>query len=66
MTDPAVPGGHRGSDDPSSTGVRLVDDAMARLTGLDEAPLSEHHERLQQAHAALQDALDSDHPTPPG
>jgi hypothetical protein len=66
VTDPADPGAQRGFADPSSTGVRVVDDAMAQLTGLDEAPLSEHHERLQQAHAALQDALDSDHPTPPG
>ena len=66
MSDQAEASGQRGSVDPSPTGVREVDDAMAQLSGLDDAPLSEHHEQLQRVHAALQDALDSDRSTQPG
>jgi hypothetical protein len=66
VTDQAEASGQRGSVDPSSTGVREVDEAMAQLDGLDDAPLSEHHEQLQRAHAALRDALDSDRSAQPG
>ncbi|MET1004583.1 MAG: hypothetical protein ABWX96_03490 [Propionibacteriaceae bacterium] len=42
------------------TGVPAVDQAVASLAELDEAPLAEHHDRLASAHAALHDALSSD------
>ncbi|GAA1396214.1 hypothetical protein [Luteococcus peritonei] len=43
------------SEQPPQTGNRLVDQAMAELASLAEAPLEEHHDRL----AAAQDVLTS-------
>jgi hypothetical protein len=40
------------------TGNPAVDDALLGLADLASAPLEEHHDRLAQVHAALQDALD--------
>lgn len=45
---------------PPETGVPQIDEQLARLTGLEFAELSEHHGRLTQAHAALQDVLEAD------
>lgn len=39
------------------TGVSQVDDAVARLDELAGSPLSEHVERYDAVHAALQDSL---------
>lgn len=51
---------HRSSfDDPPRTGVPQVDEAVADLSELANAPLAEHHDRLARAHAALSAALSS-------
>jgi hypothetical protein len=44
------------------TGEEAVDQALAELSDLDAAPLSEHHERLAHAHDALHQVL---HPQEP-
>jgi len=51
--------------EPPKTGVPAVDEAIGGLGGLDDAPLSDQHDRLAQAHTALQRALDAD-PDPDG
>ena len=51
--------------EPPHTGVPAVDEAIGGLTGLDDEPLSDQHDRLAQAHSALQRALDAD-PHPDG
>jgi hypothetical protein len=43
---------------PPETGNAAVDDALRGLAGLESTPLDEHHDRLAQAHDALQDALE--------
>ena len=43
---------------PPKTGHPAVDDALEDLAELASAPLEEHHDRLAQAHEALQQALD--------
>lgn len=49
---------HRsGAEDPRRTGVPEVDAAVADLAELRDAPLTEHHDRLAQAQAALSQAL---------
>lgn len=42
------------------TGQPQVDEALAALADLDQAPLGEHHERLSRAHAALHATLQGD------
>ncbi|HEY0117354.1 MAG TPA: hypothetical protein VGC04_01095 [Cellulomonas sp.] len=44
-------------DVPESTGDATVDEALARLTDLDGAPVREHLGVLEAVHAALQDRL---------
>jgi hypothetical protein len=55
--------GH-GVDCPPETGFEHIDLAVAELSGLPDAPLAEHGERLARAHAALNEALSS-HLAPP-
>jgi hypothetical protein len=43
---------------PPQTGNPAVDDALLELADLPSAPLEEHHDRLANVHAALQEALD--------
>ncbi len=45
---------------PPTTGDAVIDQALARLSDLDAAPLSEQHERLSRAHEVLQQALNRD------
>lgn len=40
------------------TGDPTVDDALLGLADLASTPLEEHHDRLAEVHAALQEALD--------
>jgi hypothetical protein len=44
--------------DSPETGNPAVNEALLGLAGLASAPLEEHHDRLAEVHAALQDALD--------
>jgi hypothetical protein len=44
--------------DSPKTGNPAVDDALLGLADLASAPVEEHHDRLAQVHAALQEALD--------
>ena len=46
--------------EPPVTGLAEIDEAMARLDDLDQVPLTEHRERLDQAQAVLLQALDGD------
>jgi hypothetical protein len=41
----------------STTGVPAVDDARARLAGVDDAPLEEHVEVYEDVHRRLQEGL---------
>lgn len=50
-----------GADSSSTTGEPTVDAAVAELAGLDQVPLSEHHDRLTRVHDVLHQALDSRH-----
>jgi hypothetical protein len=43
---------------PPQTGDAAIDDAMLGLADLTSAPLSDHHDRLAQAHEVLHEALD--------
>lgn len=45
---------------PPGTGDPTIDAALGRLTELSEIPVSEHHDRLVQAHAALDQVLGRD------
>lgn len=54
MSEPTVP---EPLAEPPQTGVAQIDQALSGLTDLGEAPLSEHHDRLGQAHDVLRDAL---------
>ena len=59
MTDPAA------DDGVPQTGDAEIDRALGELTDLSSAPLSEHHDRLAQAHEVLHRALDrTDEPGP--
>jgi hypothetical protein len=44
--------------DSPKTGNPAVDDALLGLADLASAPVEEHHDRLAQVHAVLQEALD--------
>jgi hypothetical protein len=44
-------------DVPGSTGDATIDEALARLTDLDGAPVREHLDVLEAVHAALQGRL---------
>jgi hypothetical protein len=44
---------------PPATGNPNIDAALAGLSDLDSAPLGDHHDRLGQAQAALQAALEA-------
>ncbi len=44
---------------PPATGNAGIDQALSDLSDLESAPLHEHHDRLAQAHAALQAALEA-------
>ncbi len=43
---------------PGATGDPAIDAALADLDDLDEAAVSEHHDRLARAHETLHAALD--------
>jgi hypothetical protein len=43
---------------PPLTGNATIDDALLGLADLASAPLSDHHDRLANAHEALHEALD--------
>ena len=54
-----APGGERAAEmEPPTTGDVAVDEALSMLTGLDELPVSEHHDRLAHVHEVLRAALD--------
>jgi hypothetical protein len=44
---------------PPATGLPAVDEALGRLTELDQQPVSEHHTGLAAAHEVLHAELDS-------
>lgn len=44
------------------TGEAAVDEALMGLAELSSAPLSQHHDRLAQAHERLHQALNGDGP----
>jgi hypothetical protein len=44
---------------PPTTGLPEVDEALARLTALDEQPVGDHPDRLASAHETLHRALES-------
>jgi hypothetical protein len=46
-----------GQDVPAGTGDAMVDEALARLTDLDGAPVREHLHVLEAVHDALQARL---------
>ncbi len=46
--------------EPTNTGVPAVDDVLADVDRLDEAPLEEHLPAFEKAHEALRSALDAD------
>jgi len=60
MTDPtgSADADHEDLVVPPATGKRVVDEALAGLADLGTTPLPEHHDRLAQAQAALQAALE--------
>ena len=43
---------------PPQTGHAAIDDALRELADLASAPLADHHDRLANAHEALDEALD--------
>jgi hypothetical protein len=49
-----------GVPDASTTGVAAVDEALADLDHLDEAPIEEHVAAFERAHASLRSALDAE------
>lgn len=64
MSDPAAePEAVAFPEPPPTTGVPLVDAAVARLGGLSSLPLTEQVDRLAQAHLDLTEAL-SPQPSP--
>ncbi len=46
--------------EPTHTGVPAVDDVLAEVDRLDDAPLEEHLPAFEKAHEALRSALDAD------
>jgi hypothetical protein len=56
--------GHEDVATPPATGNAAIDEALAGLTDLGATPLHEHHDRLAQAQAALQAALEVGSNTP--
>ncbi|MFF5259429.1 hypothetical protein ACFY4C_10835 [Actinomadura viridis] len=60
--------GHGPGRVPEPTGDRRVDDALARLAGLEGVPVSGHVEVFEEVHRRLQELLtsaDQDDPGPP-
>ncbi|HYP43665.1 MAG TPA: hypothetical protein VEQ66_00520 [Propionibacteriaceae bacterium] len=51
--------------DPPETGVVQIDQALAGLPALGEAPLAEHAERLASAHDIVRDVLADQGPLEP-
>ena len=49
-----------GSTEPAPTGVPAVDDALARLTALEELPVDEHPAVFESVHGSLRGVLGSD------
>jgi hypothetical protein len=49
-------------DEPERTGVEEVDDVLADLQGLNDAPVEDHPAAFERAHERLRQALDG----PPG
>jgi hypothetical protein len=48
---------HDGDAPPAPTGVRAADDARARLSDVDEAPLESHVEVYEDVHRQLHEGL---------
>jgi hypothetical protein len=61
MTDGPMTGADNGEvfGPPPKTGNSEVDQALADLAGLESVPLPDHHDRLAQAQARLQAALEA-------
>jgi hypothetical protein len=60
MTDSPMTGADHGEVfGPPETGNFEVDQALADLAGLESVPLPDHHDRLAQAQARLQAALEA-------
>ena len=60
MTDSQMTGADHGElFGPPETGNSEVDQALADLAGLESVPLPDHHDRLAQAQARLQAALEA-------
>ena len=59
MSAPHPSGAAPAGDAPPSTGLPAVDEALARLAGLDEQPVTDHPEALAAAHEVLHAELQS-------